>query len=107
LLTLGLDRSLRAIERWVPVGETRSPVVGRDAERAVARAFRVQPWLPARCLVRSLVQLTLHRHDGVSATLVVGVRRADGGEVEAHAWVEHPSAACDAGFEPIFRKDAL
>ncbi|MBM4356751.1 MAG: lasso peptide biosynthesis B2 protein [Deltaproteobacteria bacterium] len=104
LRVLELDRTLREVERWIPVGASAAPVVGGEAERAIARAFRLQPWLPGRCLARALVQLVLHRRDGVHATLVVGVRRPGEGEVEAHAWVEPGPQAGGGGFEPIFQR---
>lgn len=46
------------------------------------------------CLRRAAVLAMLLRRSGHDARVVIGVRRADGGALEAHAWI-----ACD-GIEP-------
>jgi hypothetical protein len=46
------------------------------------------PWRNT-CLYRSVAECLVLRHAGVSARVVLGVRRGDGaGNVLAHAWVE-------------------
>lgn len=107
LALVELDELLALVDRWVPVGTSETPLSGADAERAVARAFRLQPWLPGRCLARALVQLVLHRRDGVRATLVVGVKRPTSGDFAAHAWIEPGPQAGVVDFEPILRKESL
>lgn len=47
------------------------------------------------CLRRATVLALLLRRSGHDARVVIGVRRADGGALEAHAWI-----ACD-GSEPF------
>jgi hypothetical protein len=47
------------------------------------------------CLRRAAVLTLLLRRSGHDARVVIGVRRADGGALEAHAWI-----ACD-GSEPF------
>ncbi len=104
LAIFGLAPTLDALERMTPLGSNSHPIEAGLAERAVARAFRVQPWLPGRCLVRALVQFALHRRDGAQATLVVGVRHSERRRVEAHAWVEPPIPGEHQGYEAIFRR---
>jgi hypothetical protein len=102
----GIDGTLEVIDR-IGVG-TRRPGAreGAEAERAVARAFRLQPWLPGRCLPRALVRFALPRRDGVPARLVVGVRRAETRALDAHAWVEPPAPDAVAGYVPILTREA-
>jgi hypothetical protein len=104
---LGLQRTLDLLERMTPLGARLHPLEGQRAALAVERAFRGQPWLPGKCLVRALVQYGLHRRDGVRATLHVGVRRGGNREVEAHAWVEPPALESDAGYESILTRSPV
>ena len=52
------------------------------------------------CLRRAAVLTLLLRRSGHDARVVIGVRRADGGALEAHAWI-----ACD-GSEPYLEPSA-
>lgn len=105
----GLEGTLASIERITASRASRGApsahVVGRAAELAVARAFRVQPWLRGACLPRSLVRYALHRWDGADARFVIGVKRSRGGSFAAHAWVEPPAPADDPDFEPILVRE--
>jgi hypothetical protein len=84
LRVVGYRRTLRWIERVPP----RRGAAGVRAasprtsvslgERLVRKAYLGHA-LPGGCLPRSLVQYLLHRRDGTSARLVVGVRRPDPG----------------------------
>ena len=58
---------------------------GRRLGRRVARALDRVPW-DSRCLVRSLVLVSLLARRGVEGRLLLGVRTEP--EFEAHAWVE-------------------
>jgi hypothetical protein len=108
-----LARSLVAVP-WIVVGlrlfgfqrmksalERRSPAAGPAAvprrEDATARAKTVariagiaagRGPVRATCLRRSLLIWWLLRREGIDAKIRIGVRR-DGGELFAHAWVEH------------------
>ena len=63
-----------------------SPSGRRQLAGAVMGLLAVLP-TDSRCLVRSLVYLTLLQRRGTAATLVIGVRTEP--EFAAHAWVEH------------------
>lgn len=103
LALVGLAKTLDALDGLISPQAPANPLMGSEAERAVARALRVQPWLPGTCLSRAVVQYALHRRDGAAVTLVVGVRRSAAARVEAHAWVEPPvDDASD--YEPILRR---
>jgi len=80
---------LRAVE---PVGD---PPGGEEADRAglrlgraVARGLSRLPF-DSRCLMRSLVLLSLLARRGIHSTLVIAVR--PGPTFESHAWVERDS----------------
>ena len=68
------------------------PLSREDCLKLAAAMVRVFTVLPtdSRCLVRSLVLLTLLQRRGVATTLVIGVRSDP--EFAAHAWVEHEGA---------------
>lgn len=104
LAMFGLAATLKAVERIASRGSNPRAIDGFFAERAVARAFRLQPWLPGKCLVRALVQYGLHRLDGTRAKLVVGVRRLQSQKLDAHAWVEPPERLDRSAYEPIFSR---
>ena len=76
----------------VAVGKAHSPVKdaaqARQTARIVAAAARHGPYR-ANCLPTSLVLRYLLLRQGIQADLRVGVRRADCGGLDAHAWVEH------------------
>lgn len=106
LAASGLERTLDRLER-APRGVARpSGLEGATADRAVARAFRVQPWLPGRCLSRALVRFALHCRAGDPATLIVGVRKPSEGGFRAHAWVEPPREAAPTDFEPLLTRES-
>jgi hypothetical protein len=72
----------------------RRPPVSPDDPWPVAMAIpKVLGPLPAdsRCLVRSLVLLTLLERRGISTRLVIGARMAP--EFAAHAWIERDGEA--------------
>ena len=74
------------------VGKALSPVEAAaqavQTARIVAAAARHGPYR-ANCLPTSLVLRHLLIRQGIQADLRVGVRRADCGGLDAHAWVEH------------------
>ena len=76
----------------VAAGKTLSPVdaATRACETAwiVAVAARHGPYR-ANCLPTSLVLRRLLLRQGIQADLRVGVRKADDGRLDAHAWIEH------------------
>lgn len=81
-------RACREVKRH----EGRSPLeAGIGLANAVARTLGVLP-ADSRCLMRSLVLISLLSRRGIAADLVIGVR-TDRGEFRAHAWVEHESRA--------------
>jgi hypothetical protein len=106
LASVGLQRTrgwLDELPRARSVARVaRQPCSLHEAERAVGRAFRIQPWLAGRCLARALVQYALHRRDGIRARLVIGVRRPREAELDAHAWVEAPDGPARYPHAPIF-----
>jgi hypothetical protein len=57
------------------------------AVTSVRRASRISPW-PANCLQQSLTLGWLLSRQGIDTELRIGVRK-EGGQFEAHAWVEH------------------
>lgn len=60
-------------------------------EAAPARTVGALRRLPITCLPRALAAYTVLRDEGVEARFLIGVR-CEGGEVQAHAWVEHAGA---------------
>jgi hypothetical protein len=90
LRTVGVRRTLRAVAAIPPRSRSGSAVGVADGAGWVARAFRLHLLLPGLCLPRAVVQLALHRRDGVPARLVIGVRREGDADhpLHAHAWVE-------------------
>jgi hypothetical protein len=60
--------------------------LGQRLGQPVRRTLDPLPW-DSRCLMRSLVLLTMLARRGVVCQLVIGVRA--GGEFSAHAWIEH------------------
>src|SRR5262249_10530870 len=107
LSAAGLKRTLRLIEGLPgPRRPRRSPVDPTEGRALVEGAFR-HHFIGGACLPQALLQLALHRRDGVPARLVVGISRpGDGRALDAHAWVE---ADCPTGgaeqsppFAPIF-----
>lgn len=54
---------------------------------AVGRAARLVP--DASCLTKALTLCTVLRRRGIGCEVKIGVRRREGADLEAHAWVEH------------------
>jgi len=80
----------RLTQRWVV---RRSPSARRVSDdwplivqRALGRAGRLQPG--ASCLVQALAGAAMLRRGGHPATICIGVRRDDGSDFGAHAWVK-------------------
>lgn len=78
------------------------PYNRRRLADAVVRTLRLLP-TDSRCLMRSLVLLSLLERRGVRATLVIGVKTDPA--FEAHAWVERDGRALlptgNGEFEPL------
>jgi transglutaminase-like putative cysteine protease len=123
LATAGLEYTLRLVA-WVgrsPARPSRRrsrhveshlerPVEPEEGAALVAAVFR-HHIVRGACLPQALLQVALHRRDGVPARLVIGVRRPLGEGVTrsrslaAHAWVEPEQgeqAASSPTFAPIF-----
>lgn len=88
LPTAGLDRTARVLDsvsRWAP------PYRGSVTPDRIAWAV---PGVAARapltftCLMQALVAQSLLAAHGHSAAICYGVRRGDGDDLRAHAWVE-------------------
>jgi Transglutaminase-like superfamily len=100
LALTGLDKTLSMLERLPVRDERREGALAADeAQVIVSRAFRAHVGLRGLCLEKALVQWAVHRLDGTPARFVIGIRRdaeADA-EVQAHAWVEAPTATEPVG----------
>ena len=83
--------SLDRLTRWTlrrPTASRSGPVWDQALAEWVDRVLRAlpPPWRHT-CLKRALVLQYLVRRAGVSSALHVGVRRAESGELLAHAWL--------------------
>ncbi len=80
------DRVLRGIRALPP--RERSSAKPAALAAAVDRVLRALPW-PWRwtCLRRAATLAALLRRHGLAADVVIGVRRASDGGLEAHAWL--------------------
>lgn len=94
LRRFGFRKTVEIVREWVSLGagRGRATVSVDRAEALVARAFKLT-LAHDSCLPRSIVQLAVHRRNGDSVKLVIGVRR--GGhfgdadiDFEGHAWVD-------------------
>lgn len=87
------DRTFGWLERVRARGEVVAPsLLAFHVDRLLRRA----PWIWRHsCLRRAAVLAFLLRRSGHEARVVIGVRRAGEGALEAHAWL-----ACD-GTEPF------
>jgi len=114
LVLVGLRSTLRWIEgSGSPTSPSfmrrASPIGVAEGSDLVRSAFRAHV-VGGECLPQSLVQYLLHRQDGLSVRLVVGVRRVghghsypgDDAPIAAHAWIEDDSTAGDPAFAPLF-----
>lgn len=87
LYIAGYDHTLRMITAEQRNVESPMPV---DEVLDLCRVVNgVGMRLGSKCLERSLAARRLLLLRGVDARLIIGVRRADGGEFMAHAWLEH------------------
>lgn len=94
LRLLGLKRTRELLARLAPTATSPDPAddlsASGEAER-IARLVTIAahhgPYR-ATCLRQSLALWWLLRRRGMPAELSIGVRKA-GGDLEAHAWVEH------------------
>lgn len=120
LATAGLERTLRLLA-WIgrsPAQPSRRrsvrvarPVEPEEGAALVAGVFR-HHLVRGACLPQALLQVALHRRDGVPARLVIGVRRPAGKgakrSLAAHAWVEPEASgererpASPHAFAPLF-----
>lgn len=107
LSAAGLRRTLRLIEGIpAPRSPRRAAIGAEEGAALVAGAFR-HHFVGGACLPQAVLQLALHRRDGVPARLVVGVSRPDDGRaLDAHAWIEADSPGegthQPSSFAPIF-----
>jgi hypothetical protein len=101
LWLLGFRRCQAVLARWSPLGrvdrgdEAARLERGRAAARLVDAAARRGVY-HATCLPRSLVLWWLLRRRGIDADLRIGVCK-EGGEFQAHAWVEYGGVAFNEG----------
>jgi hypothetical protein len=81
--------------RDFPVSDARGALrAEEDAVRALGLASSLY-FKPVRCLQRSAVLVRLLRRQGISALMVIGVRKVP---FLAHAWVEVNGKVIDGGF---------
>lgn len=79
--------SLRSVEQLRTPEDPTALETGFRLGNAVTRTLAVLP-TDSRCLMRSLVMITLLSRRGIAAELVIGVRTEDE-TFAAHAWVEY------------------
>ncbi len=115
---LGFRRTQRLLTRLTPDANDSQPLSPPDEStraqqltRLVVIAANHGPYR-ATCLCQSLALWWLLRRRGIPAELRIGVRK-DGGELNAHAWVEHQGrplndfgTAVYAPFDPPFTSSA-
>lgn len=80
-----LPRTLAALRRAQRTGSADDVAEGARLGRAVQRTLRLVPF-DSRCLLRSLVLVSLLARRGIPSSLVIGV--AVEPRFAAHAWVE-------------------
>lgn len=85
----------RKLLSGIATGPPRGRMDAPACARAVGRAAHLVPG--SRCLARSLATECLLRRHGHAAALRLGVRFADDGELEAHAWIESGGASVGTG----------
>ena len=108
-ITLGLSRGmvLTLPFRWIAPGLRRrlpesGQTYGQAQARAVGWALRVAsqytPW-KSNCLAQAIAgKRMLHRRK-LSSTLVLGVRKGEQDELEAHAWLDCGSITLTGGHD--------
>ncbi len=83
-----LRQILARISQANPVGEHKyCPPTTDKIVWAVNLSSRYMPG-GAKCLARALTTQVLMGRHGYSPQLLIGVAKGDGGQLEAHAWVE-------------------
>jgi len=94
MITLGLRvLSFQTMQRLL-IGPRHKAARGHSADQPsadhIAWAIRVASrYVPAAtCLPQALAVRTLYKQQGYSARLHIGVAKGEGGQLEAHAWVE-------------------
>ena len=101
LRAMPFARLLRWIQRLDRLGAAGTDRVDETRLRRVAAAvYRLLP-LRVTCLRESLVLLALLRRRGQPARLQIGVNKS-GGDLLAHAWVEHPDSGSVVGTSEFF-----
>jgi hypothetical protein len=102
---MGRTELPQLVERVRAEGVARPTAGETDARRLAGAVMGMLAVLPtdSRCLVRSLVYLSLLARRGIAATLVIGVRSEP--SFAAHAWVERDGEALlpsgDGEFRPL------
>jgi hypothetical protein len=81
-----LPETVRALRGSGPLTAPIDDELGRHLAWATVRTISVLP-LDSRCLMRSLVLMSVLAHRGMPATFVLSA--APGPHFEAHAWVEY------------------
>jgi hypothetical protein len=110
LRVYGFGRCYRWVERTGPL-RNGAATTASELSRLVSTAARFGIW-PGNCLSRSLALCLLLRRHELEGHLRIGVRR-EGGQLEAHAWVESGGVplndASDVArrFPPFGRLDQL
>lgn len=81
----------RLLGRFAQPREATPGTGDSQRDRIVWAVTRARTHLPGTgaCLPEALVGHFLLRRSGFRARLQIGVRKGDGGKLEAHAWVEH------------------
>ena len=57
----------------------------------------------AKCLARALTSQVLMNSQGYSAQLRIGVAKAEGGKLEAHAWIEYQGRVAIGYLKDLYR----
>ena len=110
LATLGLRRTLEAIDRLTPAKRRDgASVSAARGEQLVAATYR-RHLVRGQCLPRALLQYAVHRRSGHEVRLVIGVRPPRASNLEAHAWVEDvrgPEAPSrEQGYEHLLTRES-
>ena len=87
LLPPSLWRRFMRATRAGAAATHRAPSIS-DILRAVNRASRIIPG-GQNCLVRAFTARVLMARAGLDAQLTLGVSKTEGGDFEAHAWLQH------------------
>ena len=104
----GFRGTRNALQHFLPVGETES-IWPRDTDwknrRAAMTARMVRAAVrysltPASCLEESLTLWWLLRRQGINSELRIGVRKGEGKQLQAHAWVERDAVLLGDSLTP-------